>query len=342
MTHRRVRALVGACLLLAGLGSGALRAQVEDPTAHHPDWFKNSFLDLREDVAEAAAKGKRVMLYFYQQGCPYCARLLQDNLGQRSIAEKTRRYFDVIAINMWGDREVTGLDGRTVTEKQFAVAMGVQFTPTLLMLDEQGRRVLRINGYYPPHKFDLALDYAGQGMERHTDFRSLLASEAPAPSTGLLHVEPDYVQPPYRLQGLAARQGRPLLVLFEQRHCSACDELHLDVFKREESRELLKRFAVVVLDMWSGTPVQTPDGKQTSAREWARELGIQYAPSLVFFDAEGREVFRSEAYLRAFHVQSVLDYVASGAYREQPQFQRYLSERADALREQGVEVDLME
>lgn len=342
MTHRRLRALLGACLLLAGFTIGPLKAQVEDPTAHHPPWFKNSFLDLREDVAEAAAQGKRVMLYFYQQGCPYCARLLQDNLGQRAIAEKTQRYFDVIAINMWGDREVTALDGRVMTEKQFAVAMGVQYTPTLLMLDEQGRTALRINGYYPPHKFSLALDFAGQGLERQTDFLSLLASEAPAPSTGLLHVEPDYVQPPYQLKGLAARQGKPLLVLFEQRHCSACDELHLDIFKREQSRALLKRFAVVLLDMWSKTPVQTPEGKQTTAREWARELGIQYAPSLVFFDAEGREVFRSEAYLRAFHVQSVLEYVASGAYREQPQFQRYLSERADALREQGVEVDLME
>ena len=40
-----------------------------------PDWFKNSFLDIREDVADAKAAGKRLVLYFYQDGCPYCKKL---------------------------------------------------------------------------------------------------------------------------------------------------------------------------------------------------------------------------------------------------------------------------
>ncbi|UCH41645.1 MAG: hypothetical protein JSU67_08290, partial [Gammaproteobacteria bacterium] len=31
-----------------------------------PEWFKESFLEFEEDVAEAAAAGRRVMLYFHQ------------------------------------------------------------------------------------------------------------------------------------------------------------------------------------------------------------------------------------------------------------------------------------
>ncbi|MCK5091158.1 MAG: thioredoxin, partial [Gammaproteobacteria bacterium] len=54
-----------------------------------PDWFKLSFLDIREDVEEATAEGKRVLLYFYQDGCPYCAKLIRDNFSQRAISEKT-------------------------------------------------------------------------------------------------------------------------------------------------------------------------------------------------------------------------------------------------------------
>lgn len=34
----------------------------------HPDWFKESFLDFEEDIEEATANGKRVMLYFWQRG----------------------------------------------------------------------------------------------------------------------------------------------------------------------------------------------------------------------------------------------------------------------------------
>ena len=60
------------------------------------------------------------------------------------------------------------------------------------------------------------------------------------------------------------------------------------------------------------------------------------------FDNTGKEVFRTEAYLKSFHVQSSLDYVLSGAYRTQPSFQRFIQARAEALEAQGIHIDLME
>ena len=77
-------------------------------------------------------------------------------------------------------------------------------------------------------------------------------------------------------------------------------------------------------------------------RDWAKQLDIKYAPSLLFFNTSGEEVFRTDAYLKAFHVQSVMDYVSSGDYKTQSNFQRYIDIRADQLREQGIEVNLME
>lgn len=307
----------------------------------HPDWFRDSFLDLRDDVGEAARRDKRVLLYFYQDGCPYCKKLLQDNLGQRAIADKARGYFDVIALNIWGDREVTDLAGKTVTEKDFARQMRVMFTPTLLALNEKGEQVLRINGYYAPHQFAAALDYAGQKKEDKGSFRDYFAALSPAPAKGKLHQQPGYLKPPFRLDEALKRTNKPLLVLFEQKECAACDELHLDIFKRKESRALLDKFQIVLLDFWSNFQIVTPEGHTTTAREWAKALNVNYAPTMVFFGAGGAELFRTSAYLRAFHVQSVLDYVASGAYREYPEFQRYIDARADGLRARGIEVDLM-
>jgi len=305
-----------------------------------PDWFVNSFLDIREDVSEAAASGRRVLLYFYQDGCPYCKKLLDTNLSLKDTEARMREHFAVIAINMWGDREVTGFDGGLTTEKAFAKSLRVMFTPTLLFLDEAGNVVLRVNGYYPPHKFNAALEYAASHDGKDPDFRSWLAAQAPAPASGVLHRDPAWLSPE---ADLAVRPGgRPLLVMFEQQDCAPCDELHLDILKRPESREQLARFDVVLLDMWSQAPVARPDGKRSSVAGWARELNLQYAPSLVFFDASGREVFRTEAWLRSFHIQSAMDYVASGSYLEQPAFQRYLSARADALEAQGIHVDLLD
>ncbi len=339
----KMRVFVGVLVLMLGGVAGAGAAERMEGLTHpgfheQPEWFKNSFLDIREDVAEARAAGKRVMLYFYQDGCPYCGKLLQVNFTQKAIVDKTRANFDVIAINMWGDREVVDIQGREVTEKEFASALRVMFTPTIVFLDEQGEVALRVNGYYHPQKFLMALEYVAARLEDRLSFRDYWRQNKPPPTHGRLHEDPLFLAPPFDL--VRRGSGKPLLVLFEQADCPACDELHGDIMQRPLTRELLARFDIVQLDMWADTPLTLPDGRKSTAREWARALDITYAPSFVFLE-ESREVFRMEAYLKAFHIQSGLDYVASGAYRREPSFQRFIEERADALREQGVKIELM-
>ena len=56
-----MRALICSILLLL-----AVPAAAQD----QPAWFKDSFLDVREDIAEATKSGRRLMLYFHQDGCP--------------------------------------------------------------------------------------------------------------------------------------------------------------------------------------------------------------------------------------------------------------------------------
>ena len=321
---------------------GALSEGLQNPGYHEPPtWFKNSFMDLQEDLAEANKAKKRLILYFYQDGCPYCGKLLSVNWKQKDIVSKTNKNFDVIAINLWGDREITGFDGLSMTEKQFAEKKRVMYTPTLLLLNEQGGVALRINGYYPPKKFSAALDYVAKKRENSLAFSDYYKDAASKESSKKLYSNKQYLQQPYRLAAAQRGNSKPLLVLYEQRFCAHCDEIHKDIFLRPESQELLSKFDVVLLDRWGKTPLTTPKGETSTAIKWANQLKINYAPSLIFFDSMGNEVFRTEAYLKAFHIQSVLDYVSSGAYKTQPNLQRFIQARANALEAQGVHVDLM-
>ena len=153
---------------------------------HYPDWFKESFLDLRADIREAQQTGKRVMLMFTQDNCPYCAALVERNLSQRQTEATLREKFDVIAVNLWGDREVVGLDGKTYTEKTCGAALKIQFTPSLLFFDESGETILRLNGYVPPARFQAALDWVGGRHEKQVSFRDFVAArETPATGGGL-------------------------------------------------------------------------------------------------------------------------------------------------------------
>ncbi|MCP5418778.1 MAG: thioredoxin fold domain-containing protein [Chromatiaceae bacterium] len=303
----------------------------------YPSWFKQSFLDLGEEVNDAAAEHRRLLILFYQDGCPYCNLLVERNLSQREIAERLRSSMNVVAINMFGDREVTGPDGNVSTEKEFAVQMRVQFTPTLLFFDEQGVVVLRLNGYLPPEQFKLALDYVAGHREQGLSYAEYLAANQPAASPGSLISEDFHQDPPYLLH---LRSAKPLAIFFEQKQCPDCERLHREVLQDDEIRLLLAGYDVVQLDMWSQTPLISPSGERTDARSWARHLKINYAPSFILFDTDGKEVIRSEAMFKRFHTASMLDYCASGAYRSEPSFQRYLSARAEHIREQGRDVDI--
>lgn len=317
-----------------------------DTQPEHPAWFKNSFLDLPDDVKEAAENNKRVLLYFYQDGCPYCLKLVQDNFGNPELANKMQNHFEVIALNMWGSREVTDLTGTVLTEKSFATSLKVQYTPTLLFLDEQGKIALRINGYYNPEQFNYALDYVAGKQEKEGSFRDYLEKNSNSPQKEATAIPfqtlAGTLPQPLKLQETLKANGRHLLVIIEQTDCNTnCSEL-LTILQRPEVAYSLTNVDVAWLKADDTSTIQTPDGQEKTIADWVKELNIKYNPSLLFFAPDGSQVFGVEAYLKMFHIHGALDYIASSAYKTQPEFQRFLQHRRETLLARGIKVDLMD
>jgi thioredoxin-related protein len=305
-------------LLLALLFSVPVKAQ------EAPEWFAQSLLHLPDDVAEAAREGKRVMLYFGQPGCPYCRQLMEVNFRQRPIAERMQKEFVSLELSIFGDREVTWTDGRATTEKKLAAELKVQYTPTLVFLDEKGAIAHRVNGYYAPPRFVAALDQAW----------------GRAPSPAAPGGKAAMTDEPFFLPLKDLRRGRPLAVLFETPYCGECDELHAAVLQHRAVRAQLESFDVVRFALSGTDVITTPGGRPMQVADWARSLEVDYVPTIVLFDEAGTERLRMEAYFRAFHVAGSLAYVSSGAWRSEPSFQRFLQARGDELRRQGKPVDL--
>jgi len=89
------------------------------------------------------------------------------------------------------------------------------------------------------------------------------------------------------------------------------------------TRNLIKQFETVQLDMWSEHKVLTPDGKRSTAREWSRRLGIFDTPTLVFFDHRGKEVFRIDSVVKLYRLRGVLEYILAKGYESAPNYQRW-------------------
>ncbi len=290
------------------------------PHLENPSWFLDSFLNFKEDLAEASAENKRLLLYFHQEGCPYCDKFIRDNFYDQQISKKIQKYFNLIELDIWGDRLVTDFKGQEMTEKAFAQQYKVQYTPTLIFLDSQGKPINRLNGYYPPYKFTPIVDYIGQNLNKKMAFSAYYQQQKQPKASGKLHIQDHYLKPPY---DLSKKMKKPLLVLFAQKVCQSCDELDQLFLKNEGLKQLLEDFNIILLDRFSNQLITTPNGQKISIKKWANQLNIQYLPSILFYKDE-KEIFRMESWFEADHLITGFTYILTKAYLKEPEFQRYI------------------
>jgi thioredoxin-related protein len=326
------------CAALMIWGNGIHASEEDDPLVfddvplknmiQHPDWFKESFLDLQEDLAEAINNGKKgIIVYFGQKRCPYCRQLMEINFRLPDIVKYTRDNFDVIAIDIWSPEEVTDPEGNTMTQRDYALKMGTNFTPSLVFYDKDGRIALRLRGYYPPYQFRAALEYvAGEHYKREPFHVYLARGDSTLRFEAEDMVEEDFfLPPPYNLDRSHFAAERPLAVFFEQGNCHACDILHTQLLRQPAIQKLFDSFESVQLNRRGNDPVITPDGRKLTAREWANSLGVFYAPTLIFFDEHGREIIRVDSVVHFFRLRNVLNFILTKGYLSHPSFQLWRS-----------------
>ena len=123
-----VAALIALPLAAADLGDDGL---------HKTDWMRDTFKDLREDLDEANAEGKRLAIFIEQRGCIYCTKMHNEVYPREEVSNYIRDNFFVVQLNLYGDTEITDFDGEVLTEKAAAQKWGLLFTPSILFMPEE-------------------------------------------------------------------------------------------------------------------------------------------------------------------------------------------------------------
>lgn len=125
---------VAAAILLA---TGVQAAELGDDGLHKAPWMRETFKDLSEDLAEANAEGKRLLLMFEQRGCVYCEKMHTEVFPDPEVTAMLEDAFFVVQLNLHGDIEVVDFDGEALSEKDMARKWGILFTPTLMYIAEE-------------------------------------------------------------------------------------------------------------------------------------------------------------------------------------------------------------
>lgn len=299
----------------------------------HPEWFKHSFYNLRDDLDEAQADGKQgIMLFMSTRRCSYCKVFLDHVLSDPEIKQRVQTNYDVIGLEILSDLEVVDVDGESYPVKEFVTRVKAAFTPTLIFYGTDGKVQLKIVGYYPQEKFKRVLDYLEGGNYRKETLRDYL-SHSEISKSGLARkmiVDNElFSQAPHILDRRAANAQQQLMVVFERGNCEACERIHQRVFSDKSVRNLIGQFEAIQLDISNKTQrIIIPEGDALSPSEWYERLNLSYTPAIVFFDESGQEVLRLDSETLRYRLEGTLQLVLERAYENDAQLQRWRRNKA--------------
>nr|VFJ93648.1 MAG: Thioredoxin-related protein [Candidatus Kentron sp. H]VFJ94422.1 MAG: Thioredoxin-related protein [Candidatus Kentron sp. H]VFK01070.1 MAG: Thioredoxin-related protein [Candidatus Kentron sp. H] len=143
----------------------------------------------------------------------------------------------------------------------------------------------------------------------------------------------------------AQGEGKRFVILWEQKGCPYCEELHrVNLANPEIHRYMREHFTVLQLNLWGDRAVTDFDGEVLAEKVLARKWGVVFTPTLHFFVEEhelkpgesgyqpGNRQFAAvmPGYFRPFHFARMLEYVR-GRHYDRLHFQKYVAEKVKAL-----------
>jgi thioredoxin-related protein len=309
------------------------RGSIVGGVAHEvPGWFKESFLEIAEDVDEASEENRHVLLFFQLNACPYCDRMLEESFEAEPLTGYIQQHFDSIAINVKGDREIVFNEELSVTEKELSEILKVRATPAIIFLDGNNQQVVRVNGYRAPERFHKILQYVASKSYQEMKLADYLQTNL-ARGVYQLRDNPLFTD----TTNLSTVAG-PLMLIFEDGSCYDCDEFHEGVLGHPLVRKEIEPFTIVRVDADSTAPMTGVDGKPTTPKALATQYEVLYRPGVLAFDG-GQLIRRHDSLTFPHHFKESMRFVAGGFHRQQD-YRSYSEARTEELLSQGVDIDL--
>lgn len=117
----------------------------------------------------------------------------------------------------------------------------------------------------------------------------------------------------------AVSEGKKgLMVLYTTQGCSYCAAfIRKSLNNPEIAAQVQKDFIAVGLEIFDDGEMVDPKGVETTIKEFAESEGAGFAPTLLFYDENGKRVLRQIGYQAPERFVQLLDYVANQHYASQ-------------------------
>ena len=109
--------------------------------------------DLAAEIEDARDEGKRLVVMFEQEACPWCLKMRERVFPESRIDKYFSSHFVMLPSDIRGDLEMVAPDGKAMTQKEFARQKRVRATPVFLFFDLEGKDVVRVTGFQDAETF---------------------------------------------------------------------------------------------------------------------------------------------------------------------------------------------
>lgn len=297
----------------------------------YPEWFKQSFLDLRDDLSDALDAGKKgIIVFFSFERCSHCKAFITTTLSDPSTRARLQKSYDIISMDIFNDIEVTDLNGNAMPISQFAEVSKARLTPTLIFYGADKKQLVKIIGFYPPERFNRVLDYIDTGSYKKLKLSKYMSNSTPNKkrSEPVNYKYQYFTAAPYNLKAIQKNSKRPMFVVFDNPGCSSCNRFHKRVLQDDVITSSAKDYDAIILNRNDiKTKVVLPDGRTLTPKQWYKELQLRYDISVVFFDKQGKEVHRLDSETGRDRMMLSMQYVFDRGYERHEQYLRWIQEQ---------------
>lgn len=139
-----MRELLKLALMLGAFFTAPTWAEVRNVETH---FFQSKLGDFQAELDTVKKENKKgIFLFFEMEDCPWCARMKASILNQSTVQDFYRSNFLVYSVDVKGDVPMVDFNGKSTTEKAFALENRVRATPTMLFVDGTGKILTRFTG----------------------------------------------------------------------------------------------------------------------------------------------------------------------------------------------------
>jgi len=249
-------------------------------------FFAQTFGDLPEELEEAKQSGKLgLLLFFEQEGCPYCERMLKSILSQPKVQDWYRERFVSIAVDINGDVELRDVDGITLPSKVFAEHRVIKTTPTISFLDLSGAEVYRrVTMVSSVDEFMMMGRYIAEGRYTDTTWRDYAAENPDVLNSATVRQVVDFRDD----ASTAAKRGEAILLAVTRKGCSYCAQLRREILSpMVRGGEYAGRVLIREMMMEPDQRITDFAGNPTTTAAMAAHWGVEITPTVLLLSSSG-------------------------------------------------------